>query len=254
MKNKLKFRKRSRSQILSKVPPVLIVKPHAKTNLTCEETSQWKARQWKHGIANYTSQASATPDIARNTGIRDFLTLERHRRQKYIFFLDDDSPPFEDNAIIKLMEMDVPFAAGVTPIRIYRDGVVDENTGEEGPKYIDMLWNPVFMQTNGEKKNFGPDELPTSIFKAHTIGGTCLLIKREVFEALEPPYQKFTFNKEHTKCIQGEDIYFSNKVREAGFTLWVNPDVKCHHYHRMDIADWFMMIEQSIEIGKRMAR
>ena len=162
MKNKPKFRKRTRGAMLSKVPPVLIVKPHPKSNLTHEETSQWMSRQWKHGIANYTSQASATPDIARNTGIRDFLTLERHRRQKYIFFLDDDSPPFEDNAIIKLMDMDVPFAAGVTPIRIYRDGVIDESTGAEGPKYVDLLWNPVIMQTNGEKKNFGPDQLPTS--------------------------------------------------------------------------------------------
>jgi hypothetical protein len=59
---------------------------------------------------------------------------------------------------------------------------------------------------------------------------------------MEPPYQKVTYDESHIEYTQSEDYYFCDKIRAAGFDIWVDPTIMCHHWHTMDM----MMIVQMI--------
>lgn len=73
-----------------------------------------------------------------------------------------------------------------------------------------------------------PKELPKELFKCHSTGAGCLLIKMEVFEKLEKPYFAFK-TLEGQEVVMGEDNYFCEKAREAGYDIWVDPTVKIGH-------------------------
>jgi GT2 family glycosyltransferase len=73
-----------------------------------------------------------------------------------------------------------------------------------------------------------PKELPKELFKCHSTGAGCLLIKMEVFEKLKKPY--FAFKTiEGQNVVMGEDNYFCDKAREAGYDVWVDPTVMIGH-------------------------
>jgi FkbM family methyltransferase len=59
-------------------------------------------------------------------------------------------------------------------------------------------------------------------------GFGCCLIKGEVFRAIEYPHFVYTSALDHSYTIS-EDIYFCKKAREHGFTVWVDPSIKCEH-------------------------
>jgi hypothetical protein len=57
----------------------------------------------------------------------------------------------------------------------------------------------------------------------------CVLIRREVFEALEEPYFDLRERNPKTGEGAGSDMWFFTKVRDAGFEVWVEPRVRCGH-------------------------
>jgi len=65
--------------------------------------------------------------------------------------------------------------------------------------------------------------------KGGCAGLGCVLIAREVFEAIEPPWFDLKEKNEKTQEGYGSDMYFYTKVREAGFEVWVDPTVRCDH-------------------------
>ena len=60
------------------------------------------------------------------------------------------------------------------------------------------------------------------------IGAAGVLIKREVFEAIEPPYFSFGEKTPSGETV-GEDVYFCVKAREAGFKVWCRTDLPYAH-------------------------
>ena len=190
-------------------------------------------------IADYMPIPSKVPELARNRAIMEFLKKSEYSGYKYLFFLDDDSVPFNEYAIDKLVSLDKPVVAGVTPIvRI------------EGND-IQCMWSAQ-VEKDGEYENIGIDELSQKPFKASRIGGTCILIKREVLQKLPTPYQKTTFNPDCTDVELSEDIYFAESIKKAGYDLWVDPNVRCHHYHNMDMLDLFAAYQAGLKRGKQL--
>ena len=51
----------------------------------------------------------------------------------------------------------------------------------------------------------------------------CCLINMNVFDKIERPYFLVTYSDKHH--FLGEDYYFSNKVREAGFSFWCDTEL-----------------------------
>ena len=78
------------------------------------------------------------------------------------------------------------------------------------------------------------DTLPDELTETNCVGGSTLLVKREVFETLKSPYFKITYREidEDGKCYdEGEDEYFSRIAKEAGYELYVDPTIRCEHFN-----------------------
>jgi hypothetical protein len=252
-----KFRRQHLSSTpIGKEPPVLIVRPHKQEGFTCEATSQFLSKAFKRGIADYKCMEARTPDVARNLAILEFLSNPIHAKKTHLFFLDDDSTPWNDFVIERLLSLDKPVIAGVTPIFRKKDAIDFKKIRmlmlgvvQNEPAQMDLYWSPILMKA-GHLEHIGIDELPKTPFVAHRTGGTCLLIRRDVLEKLKPPYQKFEFDEQQIKLLRSEDIYFADQIREAGFPIWIDPESICHHFHVLDILDMFAIAIQAKEMGK----
>ncbi len=217
----------------NRVCSVLIVKPHKIECQTNEWTSQFVMKAFQRGTAELAPFPTKLPEFGRNTGIEKFLHDPKHKHYEHIFFLDDDSPPFDEHAIEYLRAQNKNVIAGVTPIVLVK------------PDKVDCHWSAAIEDESGAIKTICINELPKKPFKAHRVGGTCLLVHRRVLEKLKPPYQKTTFNDTCTDVKLSEDVYFVDKIRQAGFDIWVDPKVQCHHWHMFDLADIFAIVRQT---------
>ena len=64
------------------------------------------------------------------------------------------------------------------------------------------------------------------------VGTGGILIKRDVFETMEPPwfvYEPYDHPSEHVIEQKSEDVVFCEKAREAGFEIWCEGRLKCGH-------------------------
>ena len=147
---------------------------------------------------------------------------------KYLFFLDDDVAP-PQHAIRHLMyalqNCDDP-----------------EKTMVAAGIYVGK-WNPpepfVFMD-NGEGAYWRWKR--GQVFECHMIGTGCMLINTEVFKHIPEPWFKTVdswdenvpWKTEGAPVCGGvqvtDDLYFCNKVREAGFKILADGDVLPIHW------------------------
>jgi len=226
--------KRRTARVGKVEPPVLIVRPHNPEHLTCQQTSTFITKAVARGIADCKMIPSKAPELARNVAIADFLI--NHPKKTHIFFLDDDSPPANDYTIEVLLRHNKPVVCAPTPICRY----------ERDDQHFLFLWNTIVTkeghtEENPKLENVGPDELPKRLFKCYRVGGTGLLVRRDVLKKLKPPYQLTTYNEHWTDVLKSEDIYFSDKIRAAGYEIWADGETVCGHWHRLNILDMFQV-------------
>lgn len=68
------------------------------------------------------------------------------------------------------------------------------------------------------------------LIEVDSVGGACLLVDMEVFENVEKPWFDFIANPdEKVKFGIGEDVYFCNKAKQAGYKIYV--DTRCTNKH-----------------------
>jgi len=125
----------------------------------------------------------------------------------HILFLDADILP-RKNTLERLIRHDKDIVMGVYPIS--QNGSIKWSVSRE--ECFDGI--PI-------------EELPRNLFKIKAGGFGVTLIKFEVLQKLEWPYWKNIFVPGDVE--KGEDIYFCDKAREAGFDIWCDPKVKCNH-------------------------
>jgi len=68
--------------------------------------------------------------------------------------------------------------------------------------------------------------------KVDGVGLGCALIKREVFEKVGT---EFSLHYEGGEIGIGEDLDFSNRVRNAGFNIYCDFNIVCDHYKNVSI-------------------
>jgi hypothetical protein len=124
----------------------------------------------------------------------------------HILFVDSDVLP-KHNTLQRLLSHDKDIVTGVYP----------------------MMTRQGFAWSVTREKDFaiGVDQLPKNLFKVNYCGFGIVLIKFEVFEAIQWPYWKNVFRPGSIE--KGEDIYFCEKAKKAGFDIWCDPMVKCNH-------------------------
>jgi len=165
---------------------------------------------------------SIEPTLARNMLIAQFLTREEFADYTHLFFLDADTIPPPDT-IQKLLYHDKDVVAGVTPIWLHSN----------------IYWN---VQVE-EKKNMAARALPKKLTKVLRVGGTTVLIKRKVLEKLAFPFYKVVLAETMEEInrvgpiLQGSDYYFCDRVREAGFEIYIDPQIMCKHIRPVNLLD-----------------
>ena len=134
----------------------------------------------------------------------------------HLYFMDYDVVP-PVGTLQKLFDYDLPIVAGIYPMNVDRPS-----------------WS--FKEKHGWYSRLDP--LPDKLTEATCVAGSTLLIKREVFEKLEPPYFKIEYKAidSNGKCYdEGEDEYFSRIAKEAGYKLMIDPTIICKHYNYGEI-------------------
>lgn len=153
-------------------------------------------------------------DRARNLCHREFLKED----YEYLFFLDADTvPPAE--ALDRLLAADKPMISATVQTLKMDDGE---------PRLI-----PVALRYDAQAGGYKP-YWGRGIEKVDVTTCAATLIKREVLEAVGPRAFQFPFEDEWGTDGLGEDFYFCERVRAAGFTIWNDFGMLCSHYKELD--------------------
>ena len=170
------------------------------------------------------------PENARNAMIDKFLYDDDYKKHTHILFVDADTCPLNPYALEKLLIADKPIISGITPV-LWRQ---NQQTG--------MFWN---VRIPDKPRNLWLNEVPeTGLFKAEYVGASFMLCRRDALEKLSKPYMKLEYDFECIQFKKGEDYYFCEKLRDAGFDIWIDPEVQCHHYHYMDMMEIIQMLSR----------
>jgi len=186
-----------------------------------DETAEYIRQETKIswvGLAKGGVYAEA-PEYARN----EMVAEAKEGDITHIMTLDADVVPPE-NTILRLLAHGRDIIAGVYPLFV------------GGRK----CWSFSLENPEGEppRQLLQPyQKLPRRLFKVNALAGSTVLIKKEVFDKITRPWYKT--DRKDNKLRAGHDFVFSNKAREAGFELWVDPTVICKHYNTVELNSVF---------------
>jgi hypothetical protein len=152
---------------------------------------------------------------ARNNLIEQFLESDA----EYLFLVDADmGVPRE--GLKTLVEHDLP--------------IVGAFCFRRDPPYEPTLMIKTNQKINEQTYLYeNMRDYPDGLMEVHATGGACLLIKREVLEKVTSPWFY------ELDGVKSEDIYFCEKVREAGYKIYVDTTVKTSHATDLVITPTF---------------
>lgn len=134
-------------------------------------------------------------------------------RPTHILFVDYDVLP-RSNTLVKLLEHDKDIVSGVYPVS----------------QKCEIAW----CLSRDVQFNLMPfTEIPKNPFKVHVVSNGMMLVKMEVFDKLEWPYWRSEYVV--GGLVTSADIYFCRKAKAAGYSLWVDPKLKCNHFKMVDL-------------------
>lgn len=162
-------------------------------------------------------------DHARNRVAEDFLASDCD----VLWFLDSDITPGIQVMDLVAIHYDKWKVAGLTyPVFMTVGGSVV-------PEVVYTVYS-----MNKESNAFSPTVAPTKgIEFVDGIATGCLLIKREVLEAMDAPYFEFSFDKYTRDLTEGEDLNFAKKVYNMGHRFLVDFSTLCRHTKTIDLLD-----------------
>lgn len=150
-------------------------------------------------------------DSARNYCLDLFLQSDC----THIFFIDSDVVPPLD-ALEKLLLAEKPVITGIYPSTWYDNE--KKEMSRRNNVFSELKENGELVEAKGK-----------GVVCVHSAGAGCLLIQRDVIEQdIDSPVFKFEYNSVGMMIV-GEDVYFCNKMREAGVYLYAHFDVQCNH-------------------------
>jgi cellulose synthase/poly-beta-1,6-N-acetylglucosamine synthase-like glycosyltransferase len=152
---------------------------------------------------------------------------------KYIWYIDDDTvpPPDAGRQLLYTLEQNpkAMVAAGIYTTR---------SSPPEPLVYLEQGAGPHWDWKVGE------------VFKVWGAGTGCMMVNLEVFNHIPEPWFK-TVLSSHEKI--SDDLYFCEKVAQAGFEVWANGKVLCHHYD-MENGIVYMLPRESAPYRNRIEK
>lgn len=92
---------------------------------------------------------------------------------------------------------------------------------------VGVEYNKREFPLKGVQKPLG-EASETELYKASHAGTGLLLIDLSIFPKLKGPY--FNFGRDSQGAlVLGEDVWFCNTARDAGFDTWIDPTIKVGH-------------------------
>lgn len=167
---------------------------------------------------------------------RNLLVEDAIKVADYIFFVDDDVlPPM--NTITKLLAHGKDIVTGLYFSRQepHFPQIFLKNT--EDPTKYDCI------------QEYEKDKL----IEVDSCGAGCMLIKADVFKKLKKPYFWYIPAGEDTPR-KGEDFYFCEKAKEAGYKIYADTSIICKHVGRKFVGQdhWNASLEMLKEMKKKM--
>lgn len=137
----------------------------------------------------------------------------------WIFWLDDDML-FPADVLMKLIRHPEAIVIGLTLLRCTHDGQFRPIWADRPVEHRDgkVIWAAV------DEIRTGPNGLMPIL--SGTGGG--VLTRRAVFETMAAPWWQMG---QYDPEMFFEDIYFYDRAREAGFSIWGDPSVRFGHYN-----------------------
>jgi hypothetical protein len=135
------------------------------------------------------------------------LSLDAMREGcSHILFIDSDMR-FPQDMISRLLKHDVDIVATNCARRRMPTGPTAQIYKDNGDR--ELVWSM-------------PDS--TGLQEVGSVGMGVMLIKAGVFKALSEPWYETPWRTDKRGYI-GEDVFFCNKARAAGFKIWIDHDV-----------------------------
>ncbi len=129
----------------------------------------------------------------------------------HILFLDDDVLPPPDG-LMRLLKHDAAIVSGIYTSRIPPAmPIAYKRTAEGGYRQL--------------------TEMGSGVEEVDGVGAGFLLIQREVFERMQPPWFQFVCGTEPRTSLS-EDLVFCQWAQEAGYKILLDWDVQCGHLGR----------------------
>ncbi len=143
-------------------------------------------------------------EASRNILTKKFLESDAD----YLLMIDDDNPPTRN--VLDLLKEGKEIVIFPTPIFYNKK----------------IMWN---IELGEHKQLSGLQQIKS--------GGTgCILIKRSVFEKLEPnPFD--TKVDSYGVTTEGQDIRFCRLAREVGIKIWTDWSYPCDHYKTVNLLE-----------------
>lgn len=179
------------------------------------ETSAWIVRAVVQLAPNVEYDPIIDPrplEHARNLQVHRFLASAC----THLFILDSDCVPAE-RTVEKLLALELPIVTAPHLTMV---------NGEVGPMVVDRV--------AGGYRQHHPLE---GLQKVDACGGSGLLIAREVFEKLGPPWFRFRYDSNGLLC-GGEDFYFCERAYNAGYEVWADCDLIQTHIKDRAISSY----------------
>ena len=187
---------------------------------------------------NWGTKIMSTDEIpltrARNRIVRTFMDS----KSTHLLWIDSDTMP-PPGGVHKLFQYLKPVMGDTDPKRF------DIISGLYFSRKKSGWFRPIaFQKLDTETKKHNHVYMwGKKPFKVDAIGMGFCIIPRYVFEHLEVPYYQWIsdpswgyWKEDEGSLSFGEDMYFSEKARGAGFTIGVHPLVQCGHIGETNIT------------------
>ena len=130
----------------------------------------------------------------------------RANHSSHLFYLDTDMD-FENDVVLRLLAHD--------------KDIIGANYNQRGFPLTTTVRvkNPEGLYTIAD--------IPDTLFECDAVATGCMLIKMSVFDTIKEPWFFYKFDAKGNPI--GEDVWFCEKAKEAGFKIWCDPTIKVGH-------------------------
>jgi len=173
-------------------------------------------------------------------GITDRTLVHTARNYLSYGFLEDTTCEWafwmDSDMLLEARTISVLMARAKTVGAKMITGIYYQRVGDNKP----VLWKKELHSKDGKivhdtAKGFSnyfvyPENIGGAPFKVDVAGFGCVLIHRDVYDAMKKPFFKFEFYMQDGKEKEAsEDFYFFEQAKSLGFQLWAVPELDCGH-------------------------